>query len=600
MSAIAAPDLAAEERPASGRLPVLALVLGGAAAVVTVWAVRRSPIAANPVSTAYVKGALVAGYAAVGAFTWWRRPTSRLGPLVAGAGFLLAAVATLTAAEQERPFTLGRVLLAFAVVYLLYLFLCFPRDRLVSAGEQRFIRGFTAISIVVWALVLALAETLPRGGALTDCSGRCPANGFQLVDSPEGVTRGVDLLANAVTALGIAIVLVLLVRKARSPSQLSRRAVTPLVYGILLLGASYVIYSLSAGNVRRTAEFSVFTAVGLIAVPAGLIVGQIRARLLATRRLPQLVRDAGGRPVTTIWIQEMLRESLDDPTLALGVWDPDRGHYIGAENEPLELPQHSAEIAVVEIEQDGSPAIALVHSTSFEEDPAIVEALGTTAAMLLENAKLVQQIQASRERIVESADQERRHLERDLHDGAQQRLLAIQVKLAHAQAQADEGLASELEQVASDVAAAVDELRALAHGIYPAVLSERGLRDALRSAANVAPITVYVVDRGVGRCSSAIEAAVYYCSLEAIQNAAKHSGPGTELTVELGRRNGRLEFALRDNGVGFEPSEVTQGIGLVNMRDRIGAVGGVLHVASAPGSGTTVSGTVPLRATPGP
>jgi signal transduction histidine kinase len=197
-------------------------------------------------------------------------------------------------------------------------------------------------------------------------------------------------------------------------------------------------------------------------------------------------------------------------------------------------------------------------------------------------------------RIVAVGDAERRRIERDLHDGAQRRLMAIQVKLGLAQEHAgDEALAAELEAIREDAAVAVEELRALAHGIYPTVLLERGVADAVRSLRMTAPVPIDLTDSGIGRCPPGVEAAIYFCVLEAVQNTAKHAGRGARVSVTLDRGPGHVEFTVSDDGVGTEPGAVTTGTGLMGMRDRIAAVGGELEITSQPGEGTSVRGTVP-------
>ena len=172
--------------------------------------------------------------------------------------------------------------------------------------------------------------------------------------------------------------------------------------------------------------------------------------------------------------------------------------------------------------------------------------------------------------------------------------MAIQVKLAMAAEGADEdGLATQLEAIRLDVADAVEELRTLSHGIYPSVLLERGVGDALRSVAMTAPLGINVADDGLGRCPASVETAIYFCALEAIQNTIKHAGPGARVSVVLRRRVGGVEFAVSDDGVGIAHGKHSDGAGLVSMEDRIGAVGGELEIDSTPGRGTTIRGTVP-------
>src|SRR5256886_10843959 len=172
----------------------------------------------------------------------------------------------------------------------------------------------------------------------------------------------------------------------------------------------------------------------------------------------------------------------------------------------LERQESSAAHTVTRIELDGRPALASVHDAALMDEPEIVNGLGATALLLLENARLSDQVHASRARIVESAERERLRLERDLHDGAQQRLMAIQIKLALARETVGDGqLGEQLDELALDASAAVEELRALAHGIYPTVLRERGLAHALKAFVRAVPIPVAIVDDGVERAASGVE-----------------------------------------------------------------------------------------------
>jgi signal transduction histidine kinase len=199
---------------------------------------------------------------------------------------------------------------------------------------------------------------------------------------------------------------------------------------------------------------------------------------------------------------------------------------------------------------------------------------------------------------VASADAARRQIERNLHDGAQQHLvaLAVNLRLARQLADADPDTAKEmLEQLGHDLQDAVSELRSLAHGIYPPLLVDRGLPEALSAAAGRAAIPTDVGADGIGRYPQDVEAAVYFCCLEALQNAGKHAGEGATAAVRVREEAGSLLFEVADDGAGFDPgARRTPGAGFVNMGDRVGAIGGSLSVESAPGKGTKVSGRIPL------
>ena len=245
-----------------------------------------------------------------------------------------------------------------------------------------------------------------------------------------------------------------------------------------------------------------------------------------------------------------------------------------------------------------------------EEERAVVEVARQLGSML-HNAKLdsalqasldevrrqAAEIQASRGRIVAAADQARREIERNLHDGAQQHLvaLAVRVKLAEQLLERDpEKARAALDDLESGLEDALQELRDLAHGIYPPLLADKGIPAALTSAARRAALVVTVEADGLGRFAPEAEATVYFCVLEAIQNAGKYAGETAAVTIRVTEEQGSLVFVVSDDGVGFDVHGAGMGAGFTNMLDRLGALGGTLHVDSAPGHGTRVTGTVPV------
>ncbi len=247
-----------------------------------------------------------------------------------------------------------------------------------------------------------------------------------------------------------------------------------------------------------------------------------------------------------------------------------------------------------------------------EDDDRVLVDLARQVGLALHNVRLdsalqdsLEQLQlrneelvASRARIVSAADESRRAIERNLHDGAQQHLVALAVKVGlvrQIMAKDPDAAAAMLEELREDVQVTVRELRDLAHGIYPPLLRDRGLPEALRTAANRATLpTDVVLDDDLGRFPTEVEAAVYFCCLEAMQNAGKHAGEGAEVIVNVGRSDGELRFSVVDDGAGFALDDRLHGHGFVNMEDRLGAIGGRLAVTSVEGTGTTVSGTIPV------
>jgi signal transduction histidine kinase len=248
-------------------------------------------------------------------------------------------------------------------------------------------------------------------------------------------------------------------------------------------------------------------------------------------------------------------------------------------------------------------ALAVAKPPSEPLTPAedrLVEDMASQAGLVLRNVRLIAELRESRQRIVAAQDQERRRIERNIHDGAQQQLVALAVKLRLArQLMATDGARAEALMAAleGEASAALEDLRDLARGIYPPLLADQGLVAALRAQARRSPVEVAVEADGVGRYPQEAEAAVYFCALEALQNVAKYAEAG-RATVRLADGAGELRFEVTDDGQGFDPEAAHHGTGLQGMADRLAAVGGELEIHSRPGAGTTVIGRLPIGVTP--
>jgi signal transduction histidine kinase len=271
-----------------------------------------------------------------------------------------------------------------------------------------------------------------------------------------------------------------------------------------------------------------------------------------------------------------------------------------------ELPDLGAVSRAVAVRHSGELLGALTivkppsEPVSAAEDRLLAQ-LASQAGLVLRNARLTAELQAtiddlraSRRRLVQAQDAERQRIERNLHDGAQQQLIALRIQLGLLDAVADDpaGVRETAGQLRDGLAAALDDLRVLARGIYPPLLADQGLGAALRAQASRAALPVAVAADGVGRYPRETEAAVYFCILEALQNTAKYAGASTA-SVALAASGGQLEFTVTDDGAGFDVAAAGNGTGLQGMTDRLAAVGGTVAIESAPGHGTTVSGCLP-------
>ena len=227
----------------------------------------------------------------------------------------------------------------------------------------------------------------------------------------------------------------------------------------------------------------------------------------------------------------------------------------------------------------------------------LIKDLAGQAGLVLRNVRLIEELRASRRRLVTAQDNERRRLERNIHDGAQQQLVALSVKLRLADGMVEHDPAKTHEllgQLQAETTETLEDLRDLARGIYPPLLADKGLSAAIEAQARKSQLDVELVSNGVGRYDQDVEAAVYFCCLEALQNVAKYSG-AKRASVAFEQKDGRLSFLVSDDGIGFDPSRVAAGLGLQGMADRIEAIGGTFAVSSAPGAGTTVTGAIPVR-----
>jgi signal transduction histidine kinase len=311
-------------------------------------------------------------------------------------------------------------------------------------------------------------------------------------------------------------------------------------------------------------------------------------------RMASVVGQGTGAARAEVWLRvgaELRREAVwpdagpDRKVVALGKGAPS----IPGADRALAV-EHQGEVL-------GAMAVSMPRGESLSPaNEKLLRDVASHAGLVLRNVRLIEELRASRQRLVSAQDEERRRLERNIHDGAQQQLVALAVKLRLVEALAakDPAKATEMAgEAKAEAQNALDDLRDLARGIYPPLLADRGLAAALEAQARKVPVPVDVEPDGILRYPQETEAAAYFCVLEALQNIAKYA-EASRVTVRLSAEDGNLVFEVRDDGRGFDVRSVPRGSGLQNMRDRLDALGGRLAIESTPGRGTTVTGRLPV------
>ncbi len=582
------------------------IALGAAGAVLLALAVAlqlTSDHVEEPVLNAVGGGLVMSTYIAVGLVAWWRRPHNRFGALMAAVGFAYA-VGALTAADASLPATVGVVFGAVYLAVAAHMVLAFPTGRLATPGQRRLVAATYAL-VVLAPLIAALVteDTGPwREPGL-------PPNAFAVADAP-AVADLVDAVASALGALATVAIAALLVRRWRTASPLGRRALAPvLLTGIVMVGFLSLALAVKVAGAGDGLEHTLgaLSEAAFALLPLAFLAGLARSRLWRAGAVGELVAaldEAPGRGR----LRDVLADALGDPGLELAFWLPDRGRYVDARGEAVELPGPGAPRVATEVRREGERVGALLHDPSLCDEPELVRAAGATAAIALERERLdaelrarVAELRESRQRLVEATLAERRRLERDLHDGAQQRLVALSLQLGLLGAALDRGPGGTeaarglVDGARAEARAALEDLRELARGIHPAALSDHGLRAALEGLAARAPVPVEVGAVPAERLPAPVEAAAYFVVAESLTNVAKYARAGSA-RVDVVRRGDVTRVEVRDDGVGG--ADPAQGTGLRGLADRVAALDGRLEVHSPPGAGTVVRAELPCSGAP--
>ena len=567
-------------------LGVLGLLSGaGVAWVASNAVVHPSKIPSLPV-------VLLVGWSFIGSglLSWRARPDNRLGPVMTLTGFAWFA-SVLQEGTAPAVATIGAVFDVSFLAGFLYVALSFPSGRLQTVLDRTLMVATLGLVFIVQLAGLLFYD--PR----TDCD-RCTANLLELTRN-DALANGLLQFQRIAGLVVIAVTVGLLAERLVRASRPQRRIVIPVLLAAIIaftaFAASVVVDALGIG---RSDAFGRVAGYAFAVVPVAVLVAFMQQRL-ARRVLAGLVVEL-GEPSAALSLAETLSRALGDPSLVLGYWSAPESRYVDIDGKPLELPDPTSGRMATVVERAGQPVAVLIHDPALQYNAELVESVCAAAGLTLENERLqaelrarLTELQASRARLVEATEAERRRIERDLHDGTQQRLVSIAISLGLLESKLPAGSSQArplVRETRESLMAALAELRELTQGIHPTILTERGLPTALDELCRRAALPAHLqldLDR---RLPDQVESAAYFLVSEALTNAAKHSH-ATEVRVTAAYAVHVLTVEVADDGIGG--AAVGRGTGLAGLTDRVEALGGALTVSSPLGRGTTVHAEFP-------
>ncbi len=551
----------------------------------------------HPGVAAALRAAWIGLYAGVGLWFARMRSQRRLGVTMTACA-AIAAVACTDALSGSVAYTVSRTATMVLPAALALMLIAIPEARAVRARATRPILVSVPITVALATAYLMVAPEAPWGQAASQCTGTCAGSAIQVTDAP-GLAHALAVGVAATIIAALTVMAVALVRETRRATPVARRVLrsvgwlTAVWAGPFVIGLVAVAIDPAPGSLS---PFLVTTGIIRAALPLAMV-AVVAGRAARTAAMRDELTTRLARVEDPAAVERVIADVVGDPSLRLAFRDG--AGWIDVDGTPIDVDRPGTERGWAFL--DGEQRAALVFDAALDAQERRMAAVAGLGAAALERARTEAELRATRRRLVAVAEQERKRIGRDLHDGAQQRLIGMALRVAIARetlAAHPELAAPLLQEFGVDVQAALDELRGLAHGLSPPVLTDHGLAEALRSLARQSPAPVETRISDVGRADPLTEAAVYFCCSEALQNALKHAGPEPEIVLGLQRDEDAIAFEVRDDGPGFDPGAPGPGIGLAGMRDRIEGVGGTLGIVSAPGAGTCVRGTVPVTGDP--
>ena len=532
----------------------------------------------------------------VGLFAWWRRPDNRFGVLMTAVGFAFF-LNSLSAADATWLYTIGVLVSSLYLGVFAHMLLAYPDGRLESPRMRRIVVAGYAICVIgpLPSLMWATPDRL-------NCDS-CPQSSI-FIAADDTLFMIFDLLVSAVAIALVGYVLYVVLKRFQAATTGQRRAMAPVIWsGVsLLVVLAGSLTTMAVDGPEAVGNVTYFLSLVFFAfVPYGFLFGLLRSRVLQAGAVTELLHrinegsDRSG-------LRDLLSAALGDRSLQVVYWLEDKRRWVDAEGRPAALPaEDDPARAFTRVEREGRAVGAIVHDRSLCDDPELVGSVAAAAGLSIENERLqaqlrarVEELRASRARIVEAGTAERRRLERNLHDGAQQRLVALSLTLRVAQGKLHkdpDGAEQLIGGAQEELSRALEELRELARGIHPAVLSDRGLAPALEALAGRSPVPVEVAGTPPDRLPPAVEAAAYFVIAEALTNVVKYAN-ASQARVSVSRSNGHAVVEIADDGCGG--ADPDRGSGLRGLADRISALDGTLELRSPEGAGTLLRAEIPV------
>ncbi|MEZ5124231.1 MAG: histidine kinase [Solirubrobacterales bacterium] len=564
--------------------------------------------AEHPARAAVTRALIVAVPAVAGLCRWYRRDQARFGAALAATSVLLF-VTTLAESRDSTLYTIGRTAGWLMEIVLVYLVLAYPSGRLAARVDRLLVAAITGVVVVAFMPRLVLAQHFPVPNPFTSCAHACPANAlFTLDHEPSGLVSVLTIVGAVGAVAMMSAVVVRLWGRIAGATPLARRMLGPVLV-IAIARTALFVAGMSIRDVDGANPglelVSWLMALLIPALALAFLAGLVRWRMFAGQAMLRLAECLpAGDPAA---VQRAFANAFRDPTvqIAFRTGEPGDERWCDAFGHELTVPQAGSGRTLTTINDGDRPVAALLHDEALTLEPEVLRAGTAIAGTALVSRRLateadaaMREVRRSRARIASAAERERRRIERDLHDGAQQQLVALRIELGLAEElvrQDPARAARRIHELEERVDDAIDELRALAHGIYPPILADRGVTEALRVVAAGMPVAVSVTAHDVGRYPEVIESTIYFCVNEALQNVLKHADGVQQVRVTLDGGGDQLDFAVSDDGAGMEEG-YAPGRGLANMRERMATVGGAVSISSTPRAGTVVRGRIPLGA----